>query len=176
MDQEVASEAELDRRARIDALTGLLNRTEIFERLDVLKQADRRHSGDVGILFCDIDHFKAINDTHGHAGGDAVLQILATRIQHSIRSNDLVARLGGDELMVVLTGISNLTEVESIAEKIHQSVQQPLDLPTGKVVPTLSIGVTLIGHDEPIDAVVARADAAMYEAKQHGRNRVVTFG
>ena len=175
VDEEVAAEAELDRRARIDSLTGLLNRQEVFERLDQLAHRRRQGDGGLAVLFCDIDHFKEINDRHGHSGGDAVLQALAERLQHATRSHDLVGRIGGDELLVVLQSIPSLAAAEAIATKIHRMVREPLVLPTGAVTPTLSIGVTLINPEESMDAVVGRADQAMYEAKQHGRDRVIAF-
>ena len=175
VDDEVAAEQELNRRARTDTLTGLLNRREILERLEGLNQ--RRRQGDAGlaVLFCDIDHFKEINDQHGHGGDDAVLQVLAERLQRSIRGGDLVGRLGGDELLVVLQAMPSLAAAEALAWKIHGTAREPLPLPTGLVHPTLSIGVALIEAEESIEAVLNRADQAMYAAKQHGRNRVVTL-
>ena len=175
VDREVAAEADLNRRARIDSLTGLLNRQEVLERLAWLNQRRRQGDSPLAVLFCDVDHFKVINDAHGHSGGDAVLQALAERLRHCTRSGDLVGRLGGDELLVVLQGMDSLAAAEALAQKIHRSVQTPLTLPTGTVQPTLSIGVTLLEADESMDAVVDRADQAMYEAKQHGRNRVIAF-
>lgn len=176
VDVEVAAEAELDRRARIDPLTGLCNRQEIFERLERLSRHRRAGDAAVAVLFCDIDHFKEINDRYGHAGGDAVLQALAERLRRSTRQGDLVGRLGGDELLVVLQAMPSLEAAAAIAGKLHAAARQPLPLASGPLELTLSIGVTLIGPDEPIDAVVARADAAMYQAKQSGRNRVITIG
>lgn len=176
VDEEVAAEAELDRRARTDVLTGLLNRQEILEQLGRLNLRHRRHGdGLIAVLFCDIDHFKEINDRYGHSGGDTVLQTLAARLQHSVRSQDLVGRVGGDELLVVLRAVPSLADAEAIAAKIHRTVREPLVLATGTVQPTLSIGVTLIQPEETIDAVVVRADQAMYEAKRHGRDRVIAF-
>lgn len=178
---EVAAELELDRRARIDALTGLYNRQEILEQLERLVHRHdhpaQRHGeeGALAVLFCDIDHFKEINDRHGHAGGDAVLQALAGRLRDSTRHGDLVGRLGGDELIAVLPSMSSLEVAVAMANKVHKVVRTPLQLPTGEVVPTLSIGVTLIQPDEAIDAVVARADAAMYAAKRSGRDQVMAF-
>lgn len=178
---EVEAETELDRRARIDPLTGLYNRQEILEQLERLTQRlghpGQRHGDDgaLAVLFCDIDHFKEINDRHGHGGGDAVLQALAQRLRSSTRLGDLVGRLGGDELLVVLQAMPSLEVATAIAAKVHAAAREPLQLSSGEVVPTLSIGVTLIQPGEAIDAVVARADQAMYEAKQSGRDRVVAF-
>lgn len=172
---EMEAETELDRRARIDPLTGLFNRQEILERLDRLTRHRRQGDAAVGVLFCDIDHFKDINDRHGHGGGDAVLHALAQRLRSSTRLGDLVGRLGGDELLVVLQAMPSLDVAMAIADKVHGAAREPLQLPTGEVVPTLSIGVTLVHPDEPVDAVVSRADQAMYWAKQAGRDRVVAF-
>jgi diguanylate cyclase (GGDEF)-like protein/PAS domain S-box-containing protein len=175
IDQEVAAEAALDRRARTDELTGLMNRNEILERLARFSENRRQGDGEVAVLFCDIDHFKAINDSHGHSGGDMVLSALARRLLDSTRHEDLVGRIGGDELLVVLNRMPSLETAEAIAKKIHAAACAPLELATGEVVPTLSIGVTLIHKGESVDAVVERADQAMYEAKQHGRDRVISF-
>jgi diguanylate cyclase (GGDEF)-like protein len=160
---------------RPNELTGLLNRKEIFDRLTLIHGHRRQGDGQVAVLFCDIDHFKAINDNHGHRGGDAVLTALARRVLDCTRQDDLVGRIGGDELLVVLKGIPSLETAETIAAKIHAAARDPLALASGEVVPTLSIGVTLIRDGESIDAVVERADQAMYEAKQHRRDRVITF-
>lgn len=175
IDQEVAAEAELDRRARMDELTGLMNRKEILERLTGFTDNRRQGDGEVAVLFCDVDHFKGINDHHGHNGGDAVLSALVRRLLETTRHGDLVGRIGGDELLVVLNRVPSLEAAETIAEKIHSVASDPLDLPGGEVVPTLSIGVTLLHKGESVDAVLERADMAMYQAKQQGRNRVISF-
>lgn len=175
IDQEVAAEAELDRRARMDELTGLMNRKEILERLARFSDNRRQSDGEVAVLFCDVDHFKAINDRHGHSGGDAVLSALARRLLDNTRHDDLVGRIGGDELLVVLNRMPSLEAAEAIAKKIHAAACAPLELTTGEVVPTLSIGVSLIHKGESVDAVVERADQAMYQAKRHGRNRVISL-
>ena len=175
IDQEVAAEAELDRRARMDELTGLMNRKEILERLARFSDNRRQGDGQVAVLFCDIDHFKAINDRHGHSGGDALLSALARRLLDNTRQDDLVGRIGGDELLVVLNRMPSLEAAEAMAKKLHAAACAPLELTTGEVVPTLSIGVSLIHKGESVDAVVERADQAMYLAKQHGRNRVISL-
>jgi diguanylate cyclase (GGDEF)-like protein/PAS domain S-box-containing protein len=175
IDQEVAAEAQMDRRARMDELTGLMNRREILERLARFSDDRRQGDGEVAVLFCDIDNFKAINDRHGHSGGDTVLSAMARRLLDTTRHEDLVGRIGGDELLVVLNRMPSLEAAEAIAKKIHAAACAPLELPTGEVVATLSIGVTLIHKGELVDAVVARADQAMYQAKQGGRDRVISF-
>jgi diguanylate cyclase (GGDEF)-like protein/PAS domain S-box-containing protein len=180
IDLEMVAEAELDRRARTDPLTGLLNRQEILERLEQLVEGRRQRShrqgdGGLAVLFCDLDRLKAINDTHGHGGGDAVLRSIADRLRQSTRRGDLIGRIGGDELLVVLKAIDSLEAAVAIGNKVRAAVHQPLRLSSGELIPSLSIGITLIQPDEPIDAVVARADRAMYEAKQGGRDRVVAM-
>jgi diguanylate cyclase (GGDEF)-like protein/PAS domain S-box-containing protein len=177
VDQEVAIEQELDRRARTDALTGLLNRQEVFDRLDQMAGRTRRRGEQLAILFCDIDRFKTINDTYGHAAGDAVLKSLARTLKKCTRSGDQIARIGGDELLVVLDGIQTLEEAVAVAEKIRRESHTPIRLPgDGSVTPSLSIGVTLACEGEDFDAIVVRADAAMYEAKQAGRDCVIAIG
>lgn len=175
IDQEVAAEAVLDRRARMDELTGLMNRKEILERLAKFSNNRREGDGEVAVLFCDIDHFKSINDRHGHGGGDAVISALARRLLFTMRHGDLVGRIGGDELLVVLSRIPSLAAAKAIAMKIHAAARTPLSLTSGKVMPTLSIGVTLIHKGESVDAVVKRADLAMYKAKRNGRDQVISL-
>ncbi len=135
----------------------------------------RASDGALAVLFCDIDHFKAINDRHGHGGGDRVLQALADRLRQNTRQGDLVGRIGGDELLVVLQAVPSLQAAVAIATKIHAAAHAPLQLGDGELVPTLSIGVTLIQPEDAIDAVVARADQAMYQAKSGGRDRVIAI-
>lgn len=173
---EVESELALERRARTDPLTGLFNRQEILEQLEQLAHRRRANDGALAVLFCDIDHFKAINDRHGHGGGDRVLQALADRLRQNTRQGDLVGRIGGDELLVVLQSVPSLQAALAIATKIHAAAHAPLQLGDGELVPTLSIGVTLIQPEDAIDAVVARADQAMYQAKSGGRDRVIAIG
>ena len=175
IDQEVAAEAKLERRARMDELTGLMNRKEIFERLARFSDNRRQGDGEVAVLFCDVDDFKGINDRHGHSGGDAVLSALARRLLDNTRQDDLVGRIGGDELLVVLPRMPSQEAAEAFAKKIHAAVCAPLALTTGEVLPTLSIGVSLIHKGESVADVVERADQAMYQAKQHGRDRVISF-
>jgi len=174
IDEQVAMEQELERRARTDELTNLLNRQEVFTRIEALGGKHPRTGHSIAVLFCDIDKFKAINDTHGHAAGDEVLRVMADRIRGCLRStDDLGARVGGDELLVVLHGVQDLDNAVAIAEKMRLSAAEPIPIPGGTVHATVSIGVTLAGPDEPTSSLVARADEAMYRAKETGRNHVV---
>jgi diguanylate cyclase (GGDEF)-like protein/PAS domain S-box-containing protein len=175
IDDMVRAEKELDRRARFDALTGLLNRKEILNEIADVAQRTQRTGIDTAVLFCDIDLFKDINDALGHAAGDEVLRVLAERIVTSIRRDDFAARIGGDEMLVLLTGVHSLSEATALAEKIRRAAAEPIDLLTGVVSTTLSIGVTLSRPGERTDDLIARADAAMYEAKATGRNQVVAL-
>jgi diguanylate cyclase (GGDEF)-like protein/PAS domain S-box-containing protein len=177
IDEQVAIEQELDRRARTDELTNLLNRKEVFARIEALGGQHPRTGDGIAILFCDIDRFKTINDTHGHAAGDEVLRVMADRIRHCLRStDDLGARVGGDELLVVLHGVQDLDNAVAIAEKLRLSAAQPIPIAGGTVHATVSIGVTLARPNEPTSGLVARADEAMYRAKACGRNHVVVIG
>jgi diguanylate cyclase (GGDEF)-like protein/PAS domain S-box-containing protein len=176
VDAQVAAEQQLEHRARTDELTELLNRKEVLSRIETLGAQSRRTGRELAVLFCDLDRFKEINDIHGHAAGDEVLRATAMRLREVLRtSDDLAARIGGDELLVVLHGVRDMDDAVAIAEKLRSAATQPITTPSGPVSTTLSIGVTLAHPDETTDALVARADAAMYRAKQSGRNRVVPF-
>ena len=175
VDEQVAAEAELDRRARYDELTGLLNREEAFLRIGALVSHPPRTGQECAVLFCDVDHFKAVNDTFGHAAGDEVLRELARRLRAIVRDHDDVARIGGDELLVVLYGLHGLDDAVLVGEKIRLGAAAPIAVPGGWATTSMSIGVTLIGPGEDVDAFIARADDAMYRAKQSGRNQVVAF-
>jgi diguanylate cyclase (GGDEF)-like protein/PAS domain S-box-containing protein len=171
VDAEVEAAELLERRARTDDLTSLLNRKEAIERIDALT---RRTGQRIAVLSCDIDWFKNVNDIHGHAAGDSVLQTVAEHIRGCLRSgDDLAARIGGDELLVVLHGVRDLDDAVAVAEKLRRRTAEPIHTAAGPITVTLSIGVTLSQPSESIDALLARADAAMYQAKNGGRNQVV---
>ena len=176
VDAQVAAEQELEQSARTDELTQLLNRKEVLSRIETLGAQSRRTGHELAVLFCDLDRFKHINDTHGHAVGDEVLRSTARRLRETLRtSDDLAARVGGDELLVVLHGVQNMDNAVALAEKLRAAATEPIPTAKGPVVATLSIGVTLAHPDESTDTLVARADAAMYRAKHKGRNRVIPF-
>jgi diguanylate cyclase (GGDEF)-like protein/PAS domain S-box-containing protein len=173
IDAEVRAEAILERRASTDELTNLLNRKEVLERVELL---NKRGGRQLAALWCDIDRFKVVNDTYGHAAGDAVLKALADRIRGCLRStDDMGARIGGDELLVLLHGVRDLKDAMDIAEKLRRAAAEPIPTPAGPITITLSIGVTIARPDERTDALMARADDAMYQAKNRGRNQVVAL-
>lgn len=176
IDAEVAAEAAVARLARFDALTGLANRNEAVQRFAERQARTRRPGEMAAVLFCDVDRFKSINDTHGHAAGDEALRVLAERIRACLRSEDICARMGGDELLVIVDGIHALEEARAIAEKIRQAAERPIPVGTGRVATSLSIGVALAKPGEDFEPILARADAAMYEAKKNGRNQIVLVG
>jgi len=173
IDEQVRVERDLEIRARIDSQTGLLNRRELLERLAAVVA---RHGPSVGLLWCDVDGFKAINDAHGHAAGDEVLEALGERIRGCLRTaDDIAGRISGDELVVVLLGIDGLDEAASFAENLRRLADEPISAGDDVIHATISIGVTLAGPDEGVDALLARADDAMYQAKDTGKNRVVAI-
>lgn len=173
VDDQVESERRLDRLARFDVLTGLPNRAEFITRLESELTQNRSPGSQLGILFCDVDHFKTINDTLGHAAGDVVLATLAARISESVRSGDTVGRVGGDEMVVLLPGVHSLDEAAQIAEKIRCRAAEPIEHAGQTIYTTLSIGATVSTPGESANSVTARADEAMYQAKQARRNMVV---
>lgn len=174
VDTEVLARRELERRVRHDELTGLVNRREMLERLEDVLTRPSRTGHNVAVAFCDIDEFKEVNDRYGHAAGDDVLRVTASRIKAALRSEDFVARIGGDELLVVLDGVHDLTEATVVMEKARAAVAEPLAVSGSSVVVTLSVGIALFIPGESSNDVLNRADLAMYEAKRLGRDCIVT--
>ena len=167
---------EVDRRSRIDALTGLYNRahgTEVMHT-EIERSRGAHH---VGALMLDIDHFKAINDEYGHAVGDAVLRGVGQRIGRALRSFDCAARWGGEEFCAVLPGAGSDDRLRSIGERLRAAVVgTPIETSVGPIHVTVSVGgaSTADGLDDA-DALVDAADQALYAAKRRGRDQVRTF-
>ncbi|WP_243393793.1 sensor domain-containing diguanylate cyclase [Mycobacterium ahvazicum] len=172
IDEQVEAEQRLERLARFDPLTGLANRAEAMGRLAAALEQTQPEGISVGVLYCDVDHFKEINDTWGHGVGDLVLATLATRIQKSVRRGDTVGRTGGDEILVLLPGVRSADELTRIAEKIRCGAAEPIHASGKTFRATLSIGATIAFPGESVDAVTSRADGAMYKAKLGARNTV----
>lgn len=162
----------LENLSSTDQLTGLYNRRVMMERLDSEHARFARSTQAYAVIMMDLDHFKRINDTRGHAAGDAVLQEVAKRLQGTVRTTDTLARMGGEEFMVLLP-LNDMDGAMVHAERIRHSVSEtPISIPDGELVVTLSLGVAdALGSDKGFDTVVSRADAALYIAKAQGRNR-----
>lgn len=175
------AEAEIERLAYHDALTGLPNRTLFLDRLEQTLAASRRNRRCGAVLFVDLDHFKQINDVHGHAMGDAVLREIARRLLFHLRQEDTVARLGGDEFVVLLPELAGNLEdagamVLSVAEKLRSAMGTPVAIDGQEFVTGASIGITLFPKiGEGVDDLMREADTAMYRAKERGRNALVYF-
>ena len=170
-------ELQLSHLALNDHLTGLPNRTLLLERLSQLRSQSNREKRSVALLFCDLDGFKTINDTYGHSAGDAVLTTVARRLQAEVRQTDTVARLGGDEFIILLDNPENLEEVERVAERLLQSVQQPISVGDQFVQVGSSIGIATSSLlTETPEGLIERADLAMYSAKCAGKNRYSFLG
>ena len=163
--------AELLKLATHDALTGVYNRRRFDEKLAECNLLFRRTERTFALLLIDVDHFKRINDTHGHAIGDQVLQQLARLIKESTRATDFVARYGGEEFTVLLPQIEEPNSPDAVAEKIRAVIAKAVFTSVGHV--TVSIGIGLIETaDSDTVALIKRADQQLYQAKSLGRNRV----
>ncbi|MFC0252605.1 putative bifunctional diguanylate cyclase/phosphodiesterase [Massilia consociata] len=162
--------------ARHDPLTGLPNRALVYELGTHLLAAARRHRDRIAILFFDLDRFKPINDTYGHAIGDGMLQQVANRLKSGLRANDLVGRLGGDEFVAILCDVHEDDAVLHMASQLLQTLSEPYRIGTLELKTSPSIGISLYPDDgEDLDALIQHADAAMYHAKNAGRNRCQFF-
>ncbi len=158
--------------ARTDSLTGLANRRTFGERLQQAFAATRRNGAKFAVLFLDLDHFKSINDTLGHPGGDLLLQQMAERLAATVRETDLVARLGGDEFAVLQTEMSEPVVAGILAAKIKETLSRPYVIYGTELHLTISIGISpfVPGTTDP-EAMMSQADLALYRAKRDGRNR-----
>lgn len=167
-------EAVLSDQARKDSLTGLPNRYEVYARLGDALARSRRSDIPIACLYLDIDHFKSINDSLGHAAGDDALKQFGARLRASVRETDLVARLAGDEFIIVLEGIEQPIGARIVADKIIAAMQSPLTLTGMERSLTTSIGIAVsAGDDENADSLLRKADAALYKAKREGRGKAV---
>jgi diguanylate cyclase (GGDEF)-like protein len=169
-------------RARIhhlayhDALTGLANRLLFRDRLEIALARSRRRGDIVGVLFLDLDGFKRINDRLGHGGGDLLLREVGGRLAALTREGDTISRLGGDEFVVLVSDLARTGDVIPVAEKILSAMRVPFSIDAHEVFVTASIGIA-VGPADGVDGdvLVKNADAAMYRAKEQGRDRCELF-
>ena len=166
------SKSRLYRLAHYDPLTGLPNRLLFEDRLNQAILKARRNSTRLGILFLDLDRFKQINDTLGHDVGDELLRAVAKRLQNQCRQSDTVARIGGDEFVFILDDLHGREGAEVVANKILNALEEPIILDNHELEISTSIGIAMYPDDSTdIDGVIKRADIALYQAKEDGRNQ-----
>jgi two-component system, cell cycle response regulator len=166
---------ELERRATTDALTGLPNRRAFMETAAREAARFRRFGDPMGLLMIDIDHFKSINDTHGHDIGDIVLREVARRLAGLLRDTDTIGRLGGEEFAVILPR-TDAEGARAVADRLLHALRgRPIPSDAGPIPVTATIGLSMLDPVETaIDAALKRADVALYDGKRGGRDRVVT--
>ena len=170
------SEASFTHLAQHDALTNLPNRLLIRDRMEQAIGRARRDDEQVALLFLDLDNFKTINDSLGHAAGDELLQEVARRLKDTVRDIDTVSRQGGDEFLMVLADVADLAAVSSVAALVQQKLAQPFALKGMQIVTSISIGISLFpGDGDDFDTLLKHADMAMYQAKSAGRNGFCFF-
>jgi diguanylate cyclase (GGDEF)-like protein len=172
--------AELERESRLlatrDGLTSLANRELFHDRLTRALAAARRNGQRMAVLFLDLDNFKLVNDSLGHAAGDRLLQTVASIISSCLRESDTAARLGGDEFGVLLTHLGEEIDADRIAQKILAAIGRPISIHRRSVYCSVSIGIaTVPGNGDEADDLLRKADTAMYHAKARGRNRSEFF-
>jgi diguanylate cyclase len=149
----------------------LPNRALLADRLAQSIELAQRHGTRVGLMFVDLDRFKEVNDSLGHAVGDGLLQLVARRLQSSLRGSDTVSRQGGDEFLILLTEMTSVEDTGLIAAKLQKAMAGPHLIGDHRLRVTLSIGISLYPDDgKDVEALLSHADTAMYFAKRSGRN------
>jgi diguanylate cyclase (GGDEF)-like protein/PAS domain S-box-containing protein len=165
------AEEQIKSLAYHDSLTGLPNRRLFQDRLSMAVAQSHRNSQRLAVLFLDLDRFKSVNDSLGHAAGDRLIQDVAERLRTCLREGDTVARLGGDEFTLLLPGVAQVVDAARVAEKVLDALRVPFLIDERELLATASIGISLYPEDgRDADTLVKNADAAMYRAKQQGRD------
>jgi len=166
----------LSYKANHDELTDLPNRALFNDRLTVAINKADRNGGAIAVFFLDIDYFKQINDKYGHDVGDEILKRFAVRLESCLRAEDTLARIGGDEFMIILQENENLTTSTTVANKILESMKEPIELGESELMLSTSIGIAIYPSDASnASELVKKADLAMYKAKESGRNNFKFF-
>ncbi len=174
--QRQRAEARMQHMALHDALTGLPNRILLHDRLEQAIAGARRRRSRSALILLDLDWFKDVNDTFGHAAGDQLLKIVAQRLRGGVRANDVVARLGGDEFAIILNDLVDPDDAELVASKLVASLDQPFALNDHEVHTPASVGITIFPNDgETPEQLLQNADVALYRAKALGRSMICRF-
>jgi diguanylate cyclase (GGDEF)-like protein/PAS domain S-box-containing protein len=169
-------EEQLRHRAFHDSLTGLANRALFYDRVEHALTRGSRADTHVGVLFVDLDDFKTINDTRGHADGDRLLQEIANRLTAVLRAGDTAARLGGDEFGVLVESVMEAGALEATAARVLEALRQPVELANGVVVVSASVGMAISTiNDRGVEEFLRKADLAMYDAKRAGKRRAQLY-
>ncbi|MGH8050814.1 MAG: diguanylate cyclase domain-containing protein, partial [Arenimonas sp.] len=164
------AQEKLVRLAQFDSLTALANRNRLYDKLGEALARGKRHGKELAVLYLDLDKFKSINDSLGHAGGDAALCEFANRLKASVRQTDTVARIAGDEFVILLEDLNSSAEAEQIANTILDNMKAPMSFGDTILNFSTSIGIALAEIDDDADSVLKRADDALYSAKAAGRS------
>jgi len=170
-----ALEQQLSHQARHDSLTGLANRAMLQERVSAGLNRARRKNSRAAVMFIDLDNFKIVNDTMGHAAGDELLINVANRLRAVLRSSDTPARLGGDEFAILLEDFTHSDETRVIAQRLLDEIRRPIRISRKEVFVGASIGIAIADPTESPDDVLRNADVAMYTAKKEGKNQYALF-
>jgi diguanylate cyclase (GGDEF)-like protein/PAS domain S-box-containing protein len=171
-----AMERQLEHHAFHDALTGLPNRALFVDRVRHAISSSERSDLTPAVLFLDLDGFKTVNDSLGHAAGDALLRVVASRLRDAVRSSESIARLGGDEFAILVeTSDHVITDAEAVADRVLQALSEPIELDGQTVSISASLGIAPAGPGADAGSVIRDADVAMYKAKLAGRGRWVVF-
>jgi diguanylate cyclase len=165
----------LEEQSKVDPLTGIHNRRVFEESIEAELQRFIRYNQPFSLIFFDIDRFKDINDNYGHDAGDRVLKAIAKRVNEMIRKPDIFARYGGEEFVIILPEIT-IEHGVTVSEKLRKEIENAVFEYEGERVPiTISIGITEVNEsDKQYESIVSRADSYMYQAKEKGRNKVVS--
>jgi diguanylate cyclase (GGDEF)-like protein len=170
--REMAQESAIRYQAEHDPLTALINRQAFRDYFERALERARRTNGRCALIMFDLDHFKEVNDTLGHGAGDVVLRETAERLRNALRGEEIISRLGGDEFAIVIRDAPTEEVIEAIAERITRTFARPFNVEREELRVTASLGIAQFPDDgESVDLLLAHADAAMYQAKNAGRNR-----
>lgn len=177
LNHELNSAKEIaERMAMTDVLSGLSNRRAFFDRGEAIFNAARRYNHPTSVMMLDIDRFKAINDAHGHAAGDEVIKVLASILRHGVRDSDIIGRIGGEEFAVILPE-TNVEAAQELGERMLNDIRRiAVHIGDLKITYTASIGIASRSEkDHSLNELVAKADRALYRAKEEGRDRTATY-
>ena len=170
-----AAQEKLERRALYDPLTGLANRSLLIDRLSHALSRSDNEQRQIAVAFCDLDHFKRVNDSLGHHAGDTLLRDVARRLQDVVSGSDTVARMGGDEFVLLLPDVGSMATAQGVVDRAREAVQQPIQVDNHQLTVGFSAGLALGGPGDTAELLLRDADTALYAAKESGRSRCEVY-